>query len=174
MSEPGCPHCGSELVSGRSYCGRCGRRAVDFDHCSECDEPLSMHAKYCPHCGQRVRRFRRTRESEAPPLDLHVRAKRLGAFLGSGSIAALLRPPVIHATAERVMIQHSNWLGLGRDLLQVEVDQITSIRSVDGVFGGELVLEIEDRPPGEEIIVRGFRRADARNVAFQVESLLRR
>lgn len=137
MSEH-CPHCASELPAEAKYCPHCTRIARAYEFCEECGEPIAEAAKRCPHCGQAVR----THAAEAPAeLRQSLTATRLGAFLCTGNVTALLHPPRVEIAADRVRIFRWSFFGLRVSQHEIQFDRIASVQYTKGIFWGGLLVE---------------------------------
>lgn len=61
-TEARCPHCGSPVVEGATFCQSCGGRIVEESapppvlYCVQCGSDLRESAQFCPKCGQSVER----------------------------------------------------------------------------------------------------------------------
>ena len=57
-----CPHCGSSVVDGATFCQTCGGRIAEKSapppvlYCVHCGSDLRENSQFCPKCGQVVER----------------------------------------------------------------------------------------------------------------------
>ena len=170
-----CPHCGGEQQGEYKYCSHCGRRLVDFKSCPECDEPVSAQAKRCPHCAQPLSHIAQRRPDEqvraVPNLNLEARATHLGAFFASGSITALLIPPVIRASNKRITVTKWSLFGLRTHSQEIQVSRVASVRHTKGVFWGALLVETFGGA-SEDLSEGGLKLEDARKMALNLKACL--
>lgn len=48
-----CEQCGSELISGSSFCDKCGATQESINSCQRCGFKFTRPGKFCPKCGAR-------------------------------------------------------------------------------------------------------------------------
>lgn len=54
-AQPGyqiCPHCGSEIPEGQSFCSSCGKSLTKA--CPGCKKEVPLNLEFCPHCGSKT------------------------------------------------------------------------------------------------------------------------
>ena len=95
-----CPHCGSTISIGATFCPQCTRRVLGYADCPACHEPIAKESKYCPYCGQRVRKYQIASRYELPPLDLAVRSTHLGMLVRMLSLSGFIR--LCHSAAQQL------------------------------------------------------------------------
>lgn len=47
-----CPHCGSEIPEGQSFCSSCGKSLTRA--CPGCQKEVPLALEFCPHCGSKM------------------------------------------------------------------------------------------------------------------------
>lgn len=47
-----CPHCGSEIPEGQSFCSSCGKSLTR--NCPGCNKPVPLGLDFCPSCGTKM------------------------------------------------------------------------------------------------------------------------
>jgi len=173
-----CPHCGSNAPIGATFCPNCTRRVLDFVQCPECLEPIARNAKFCPYCSQRVRRYQTGKKFELPPLDLSIRARRLGMLVRCHSPTGIIRPMLVHANHDRILILQ--WIALGFDSVSNEIplSDIAKVIFKKGLFWSTIIIEPKF-PEGMEQAVEPVRltalpKRDARAFAHRLRAELER
>ena len=49
-----CSNCGSEIVPGNNFCGKCGNNLAQTKICSSCGATINVDEKVCTNCGAEV------------------------------------------------------------------------------------------------------------------------
>jgi len=174
VDERMCPHCGSMIPIGASYCGFCTRRVFDFAECPECREPIAREARFCPYCGERVRRYQTGKKRRLPALNLGLRGHRLGVLLRCGSITGLVRPRIIHGNHDRLLITTYVALGFDHQAEEVLMAEIGDIVLKKGFFWSTIVIEPKDEAEWEPKVLRGFPKRESKVFVHRVHEELGR
>lgn len=167
--EHTCPHCGTGISEGCSYCQSCTRRAIAYVLCERCREPVADDASCCPHC---TSAFKGARERAAETLELEVRATHLGAFFGGGNFTGLIVPPIIKVRAGLITVTKWSLLGLRRHKQEIQFSRVASVRYTKGVFWGGLLVETFGGS-AEDLSEKGLRQEDAATMAEGLKACLR-
>jgi len=168
-----CPHCGSAIAVGATFCPHCTRRAIGYVECHECCEPIAKKAKYCPCCGQRIRKYKTGLQYELPALDLSLRARRLGMLVRGLSATGLIRPMRVHANHDRVLIVRWRALGFDHEEERFELKDLESADLRRGVFWVSVILKANDEERAEPLVLRGLPKREARIFAHRLNTELR-
>lgn len=165
-----CPFCLSPAADGASKCAQCGANIGDIRICPSCAEPVRETATICPFC----------RGDLLPPAYEAARAlltepwviesSPLGALLTDQSVTALFFPPTLTITPSEIRIRRRQFLGLRTLDSKISVSRIASVRTLDGVVWGGLVIETYGGAAGD-LAIGGLDKDDARQTAALIERL---
>ena len=172
IDERRCPHCGSMIPIGASYCGFCTRRVFEYADCPECREPIAQDARFCPYCGERVRRYHTGKKRRLPALNLGLRGHRLGMLLRCGSFTGLIRPRIIHANNDRMLITTYAALGFDHQTQEVLMAEVADITLKKGFFWAAIVITPKEEGEWKAIVLRGFPKRESQVFVHRVHEEL--
>lgn len=165
-----CPFCLSPAPAGATKCAHCGANIGDVRLCPGCAEPVREAATVCPFC----------RGDLMPPANEAARSlltepwviesSPLGALLTDQSVTALFFPPTLTITPTEIRIRRKQFMGLRTLDSKISVSRIASVRTLDGVMWGGLVIETYGGAAGD-LGIGGLDKEDARQTATLIERL---
>jgi hypothetical protein len=141
---------------------------ADYVHCPSCAEPIAAAATHCPCCARRVPT---AQDARARELRATITARRLGAFLTSGSVTALFRPPRLEVADGRVRVVKWTFFTLRVHHQEIRIDRVASVQYTKGVFWGGLLVETFGGA-AEDIDQKGFEQTEAREMAQRLKELI--
>ena len=93
-----------------------------------------------------------------------------GACITEVSITALLFPPVLTATPTEIHIRRRMFFGLRTMDQKLAVSRVASVRAVDGIIWGALVVETYGGSSAD-LAISGLDKAEAKDTAALIERL---
>lgn len=130
---------------------------------------MRAEAVTCPFCSTDLRppSFD-TSELEAEPWV--IVASPLGAAIMDQSFTALLYPPILTVSPGEIHIRRRQFIGLRTLDQKLSVSRIASVRAVDGVIWGALIVETYGGASGD-LAIGGLDKDEARRTAALVEQI---
>ena len=170
IKESNCPFCRGALAPEATKCSHCGSNVGDIQTCLKCAEPVRASAVICPFC--------RADLTPATPQILDfltepwiIHASPIGAFITEQLPTALFFPPTLTITSEEIHIRRKMFLGLRTMDQKLSVQRIASVRAVDGVFWGALVVETYGGSSAD-LSINGLDKEEARETATLIERII--
>jgi hypothetical protein len=167
---PACPFCLSPAPADAAKCAHCGANIGDIRICPSCAEPVRETATICPFC----------RGDLLPPAFAEagalfsepwvIESSPLGGLITDQSVTALFYPPIMSITPTEIRIRRRMFLGLRTLDSKISVARIASVRTVDGVIWGSLIIETYGGAAGD-LSIGGLDKEEARQTATLIERL---
>lgn len=172
MAENQCPFCRSETPSEASKCSHCLSVIGEYKICPDCVESVSAQAKACKFCGYRWPTAVGAPGGETEVLS-RIWANNIGAMINEPSFTALFLPPELTLTrAEAVLVKWS-FLGLRTYRQRISTDRIASVRFLQGIFWGGIVIETYGGS-SSDLVVTGLPKGDAKEMADLLDGFARK
>ena len=164
-----CPFCRASIPAGAMKCAHCGANVGDTKLCPACAEPIRAAAVKCPFCTTDLR------PAEPAPAPLLgepwvVYASNIGSFFTEFIPTSLLFPPVMTVTEREIHIRRKLFIGLRTLDQKIAVSRIASVRALQGMFWGGIVVETYGGAAGV-LSINGLSKTDASNTALVIERL---
>lgn len=170
-ARPGvCPFCLSPAPEGATKCAHCGANIGDIQICPGCGEPVRETATLCPFCRGDLLPPAYAEEGGFLSEPWVIESSPVGAFLTDQSITALFYPPVMTITPSEIRIRRRMFLGMRTLDSKISVSRIASVRTLDGVIWGGLVIETYGGASGD-LSIGGLDKDEARQTAVLIEKL---
>lgn len=99
-----------------------------------------------------------------------IESSPLGALLTDQSVTALFYPPIMTITATEIRIRRRQFLGMRTLDSKISISRIASVRVLDGVIWGGLVIETYGGAAGD-LAIGGLDKEEARQTAMLIERL---
>lgn len=164
-----CPFCRSAVAEGAVKCAACGSNVGDIRICTRCSESVRANAKICPYCQTDLA----PESPEATALLKEpwvIEASPIGAAIVEQSVTALLYPPTMTITPTDIHIRRRMFLGLRTMDQKISVSRVASVRVLDGVIWGGIVVETYGGAAGD-LAISGLDKEEARQTARLVERI---
>jgi len=164
-----CQFCRSELTEGAMKCSACGANVGDIQICTRCSESVRANAQVCPYCQTDLT----PKSPEATALLKEpwiVESSPLGAAIVEQSVTALLYPPTMTITPTDIHIRRRMFLGMRTMDQKISVSRVASVRMLDGVIWGGIVVETYGGAAGD-LAIGGMDKEEARQTAKLVERI---
>lgn len=137
--------------------------------CTGCAEPVRESATMCPFCGTDLR--------PPPPEQTEllsepwvIYASPLGACLADASITALIFPPILTVTPNEIHIRRRMFFGLRTMDQKISVSRVASVRALQGIIWGGIVVETYGGASGD-LGISGLNKEEARHTATLLEKM---
>lgn len=99
-----------------------------------------------------------------------IEASPLGALVTDQSVTALFYPPTLTITPSEIRIRRRQFMGLRTLDSKISVSRIASVRTLDGMVWGGLIIETYGGAAGN-LGIGGLDKDDARQTAALIERL---
>lgn len=99
-----------------------------------------------------------------------IESSPLGALLTDQSVTALFYPPIMTITPGEIRIRRRQFLGLRTLDSKISISRIASVRVLDGVIWGGLIIETYGGAAGD-LSIGGLDKDEARQTAKLIERL---
>ena len=165
-----CQACDQEVSARALKCSYCGELLRDFRECPHCAERIRASARSCRHCGQvlnpgfpviRDVTPRATGATRERPDSYLAASTPLGALFCHRSLTGLVMAPELFVSPTDVELHSWSLFGLRSFDQRIPISRITSVRLVQGIFWGSIVIETYGGGPVAEIELRGMSKREA-------------
>jgi predicted amidophosphoribosyltransferase len=172
-----CPACEQEISARALKCSYCGELLRDYRECPQCAERVRSRARTCRYCAQPLAPVIPViagdpgDESAAPavvPPAYLAASTPLGALFCHRSLTGLILPPELFVTATDVEMHWWSLFGMRSFDQKVPFSRVTSVRLVQGIFWGSILLETFGGPVAE-LELRGMNKREARDLAKVID-----
>jgi hypothetical protein len=170
LTSSSCPFCLSSVSDGATKCPHCAANIGDIRLCPSCAEPVRETATICPFCRGDLLppAFEEARALLADPWV--IESSPLGGLITDQSVTALFYPPIMTITATEIRIRRRQFMGLRTMDSKISVGRIASVRVLDGVVWGGLVIETYGGAAGD-LAIGGLDKDEARQTAQLIERI---
>lgn len=168
---PACPFCRNAVPEDAVKCGWCGSNIGDIQMCPSCREPVRAGATLCPFCAADLA----PPEPEDAALLAEpwvIEASPIGAAITEQLPTALFYPPVLTIDDKEVHVHRRSFLGLRKLDTRLALTRVASVRALQGIFWGGLVIETYGGSSAD-LAINGLDKEEARETAALLERLVR-
>ncbi len=168
-----CPVCQGGVSPGAIRCPHCGDPLAHFKVCARCAEKIHEDAQVCRHCGHD---FEREAERMSVIRRLQSETHRLvaspvGVLFSEFSITGLFFPPEIEIRGEEILLRRWMLLGLRTLDQRISTKKIASVRCLNGVIWGGLMIETFGGAMGD-LVMHGLDKQRASETAHLLEQII--
>lgn len=141
-----CPYCMEETHVEANYCRGCGRILQNDRTCPYCREPVHKEATRCRFCHSdisesAVARMKKKAERPQKPVDAEIVSSSIGACIHLMSITAIIYPPELLVTNERISLKKRTLFGLRVHEQKISCRKVASVRFNKGIIWATITLE---------------------------------